>query len=301
MANTRARSYNTLTYNGGKHMLNSKIAMRKRLLNKYKQDQQPTPNKDLYNNNNDDTKEQQQHKVCDGKKEVENTSVNLTSTEHRVTARPGSEAKKEEMDCELIDVETVTDPTDVNTKPYSSPAEVSSSDWTSVVSSAKPSLEDVIARCRLKSSEWEQQIKKSEESPDSIGCNKTALESLKAVVNSVTPSENCDLSSSLSQGEESGSDCSQSPSSSSSSSSTTKRYLSPYAKTILNEWFRKHLFRPYPTYEEKKELAKLCGISPSKVDTWFANKRNRTHNTKKLPPKYSHLLAGALSPSSYSD
>ena len=120
--------------------------------------------------------------------------------------------------------------------------------------------------------------------------SKSALESLREVVNSVTtaddersPSPSTPLDEDRASNIDTESD--------NNSTQASKRYLSSHAKTILNEWFRKHLYRPYPTYEEKKELASLCGISASKVDTWFANKRNRTHNTKKLPPKYSHLFS----------
>lgn len=252
MANTRARSYNTLTYNGGKHILNSKIAMKKRLLHKYKIE--PPTSTSL---------------LTEPKKAAPSSQP---STSDR------KDERREDMDTEVIDVETIPEVSDSKLLLLDNNNKIESIDSKTdeilpSSSSAKPSLEQVVARCRLKSSESEKLLKATDE------VNKSALENLRAVVNSVTTSdEECNQSSS------------QEDSSSADSNMASKRYLSPQAKTILNEWFRQHLYRPYPTYEEKKDLANQCGISSSKVDTWFANKRNRTHNTKKLPPKYSHLL-----------
>jgi len=229
MANTRARSYNTLTYNGGKHLLNTKIAVKKRLLNKYRFE--PRSSFDFG--------------------EKLGAKSKFMKPLHRATP-------------ENIQQETTVH------KPESSLSPVREESASTVDEQREKamSLERVVERCRLKSSE--------KENPDTA--HKSALESLQDVVESVNATD------SVPQPE-------QITTERADLSTASKRYLSPFAKSVLNDWFRKHLYRPYPTYSEKKELAKLCGISSSKVDTWFANKRNRTHNTKKLPPKYSHLLS----------
>lgn len=62
--------------------------------------------------------------------------------------------------------------------------------------------------------------------------------------------------------------------------------LNEQAKLILNQWYEEHVHNPYPTDEEKQELASKCNISISQVKSWFANKRNRTNNTKRQVPNY---------------
>ena len=253
MANTRARSFNTLTYNGGKHMLNSKIAMKKRLLHKYKL-------------------------------EPVNPSSGTTFLHDRFSQQKSpikTSANEESCDEEPIDVETVSSShtPDVDTiNDEGADCEARRDSDEQVTPAQKPSLEQVVARCRLKSCETAAEVSEQDKSP------KSAIESLKDVVNNVSSSADQtmldDSEHSVNSSGEMGSHCSQG----------IKRYLSPQAKSILSEWFRKHLYRPYPTFEEKRELAARCGISSSKVDTWFANKRNRTHNTKKFPSKYSHIF-----------
>lgn len=251
MANTRARSYNTLTYNGGKHILNSKLAMKKRLLNKYKVPQ-PIKVPEL---------------------DPEMDGIKKQPTEDKME--------------EVIDVETVSDSDPQVNLSFSSDVEQLSDtrlDERTYLSTpgnngSKPSLEQVVAMCRQKTDKT-----LAPSCRPALLPNKSVIENLRAVVNSVSPTDIEKQNIGRLSPEET-STCG------SPDHNSPKRFLSPYAKTILNEWFRKHLYRPYPTYEEKKELARLCGISSSKVDTWFANKRNRTHNTKKLPPKYSHLLS----------
>ena len=65
-----------------------------------------------------------------------------------------------------------------------------------------------------------------------------------------------------------------------SSSKARSRQLNPCAVEIMTDWFDKHIDSPYPTDEEKQALADLGGLSLSQVKAWFANKRNRTNNTK---------------------
>ena len=66
----------------------------------------------------------------------------------------------------------------------------------------------------------------------------------------------------------------------------TYSMLSESAKQILCTWYENHVTNPYPTEEEKKSLAESCSITVSQVKSWFANKRNRTNNTKRQVPNY---------------
>ena len=62
--------------------------------------------------------------------------------------------------------------------------------------------------------------------------------------------------------------------------------LNEESRIILTQWFDSHLDNPYPSEEEKHHLAAQCGISVNQVKSWFANKRNRTNNTRKQVPNY---------------
>ncbi|XP_050390430.2 uncharacterized protein LOC126809721 [Patella vulgata] len=64
------------------------------------------------------------------------------------------------------------------------------------------------------------------------------------------------------------------------------KLLSSAAKNILNDWYECHSEHPYPTDEEKEDLAEKAGVSPAQVKSWFANKRSRTNNTKRQVPNY---------------
>ncbi|XP_060599223.1 pre-B-cell leukemia transcription factor 2-like [Ruditapes philippinarum] len=65
-----------------------------------------------------------------------------------------------------------------------------------------------------------------------------------------------------------------------SSSKSKSRQLNSYAVEVMTEWYDRHIDNPYPTDEEKLALADMGGLSLSQVKAWFANKRNRTNNTK---------------------
>ncbi|KAE9377457.1 hypothetical protein N431DRAFT_541237 [Stipitochalara longipes BDJ] len=53
-----------------------------------------------------------------------------------------------------------------------------------------------------------------------------------------------------------------------------RRY--PQAKIdILNAWFQAHANRPYPSKDEKLELARKTGLSRSQVDNWFHDRRRK--------------------------
>lgn len=58
------------------------------------------------------------------------------------------------------------------------------------------------------------------------------------------------------------------------------RLLCPKAVRLMSDWYDRHQENPYPTDEEKQELAEKGGVSVSQVKAWFANKRNRTLNTR---------------------
>jgi len=44
---------------------------------------------------------------------------------------------------------------------------------------------------------------------------------------------------------------------------------------LMKEWLFAHFLHPYPSNEERRELAKAAGISESQVATWFINARVR--------------------------
>lgn len=48
----------------------------------------------------------------------------------------------------------------------------------------------------------------------------------------------------------------------------------------MQSWYDSHTHNPYPSKEEKKLLAAMGGISVPQVKSWFANKRNRSNNTR---------------------
>jgi len=58
------------------------------------------------------------------------------------------------------------------------------------------------------------------------------------------------------------------------------RQLNARAVAIMTEWYESHLDNPYPTPIEKEVMAEQGQISVSQVKAWFANKRNRSMNTK---------------------
>ena len=71
----------------------------------------------------------------------------------------------------------------------------------------------------------------------------------------------------------------------------SKRMLPARAVEILNKWYFEHLSYPYPTEEEKAEIARQGGLNVSQVTCWFANKRNRSHNTKKVKQQIFEYMA----------
>ena len=61
---------------------------------------------------------------------------------------------------------------------------------------------------------------------------------------------------------------------------TKSRLLNSNAVKIMNDWYQRHMDHPYPTEEEKHQMAAAGKVSVAQVKAWFANKRNRTLNTK---------------------
>ena len=53
------------------------------------------------------------------------------------------------------------------------------------------------------------------------------------------------------------------------------RLLDPLAVYHMTQWLTSHMTHPYPTQEEKKQLADLGSITVAQVSSWFANKRSR--------------------------
>ena len=58
------------------------------------------------------------------------------------------------------------------------------------------------------------------------------------------------------------------------------RLLNTGAVAIMTRWFQGHIDNPYPTDAEKQQMADEGEITVTQVKAWFANKRNRTLNTK---------------------
>ena len=54
-----------------------------------------------------------------------------------------------------------------------------------------------------------------------------------------------------------------------------RRNFSKKSSEILNEFFFANVAHPYPSEEDKQELAKKCGITVSQVCNWFGNRRIR--------------------------
>jgi len=65
----------------------------------------------------------------------------------------------------------------------------------------------------------------------------------------------------------------------------SKRLLNPQAVDYMNNWYAEHLNYPYPTEDEKSRIASEAGLSLPQVTCWFANKRNRSNNTRRISTK----------------
>lgn len=56
--------------------------------------------------------------------------------------------------------------------------------------------------------------------------------------------------------------------------------LNMQATEVMTIWYENHLDNPYPSKSDKDKMAALGGISVTQVKSWFANKRNRSNNTR---------------------
>ena len=68
--------------------------------------------------------------------------------------------------------------------------------------------------------------------------------------------------------------------------------LNYMALQVMNTWYETHLDNPYPSKEQKEFLAEQGGITVSQVKSWFANKRNRSNNTR--PKKQRKVMEHQL-------
>ncbi|KAM7541499.1 hypothetical protein Aperf_G00000022378 [Anoplocephala perfoliata] len=68
--------------------------------------------------------------------------------------------------------------------------------------------------------------------------------------------------------------------------------LNTTAVAIMDSWYRSHLDRPYPNKEEKMRMAVAGDITETQVGSWFANRRNRSNNTR--PKQNMKRLKGAI-------
>jgi hypothetical protein len=59
------------------------------------------------------------------------------------------------------------------------------------------------------------------------------------------------------------------------------------ATNIMKKWYTDHSENPYPNDDERREMAQMGCISENQVKAWFANKRNRSNNTR--PKKRTSL------------
>jgi hypothetical protein len=72
----------------------------------------------------------------------------------------------------------------------------------------------------------------------------------------------------------------RSSSSSRDQSKPKNRPLPQHAVDIMLEWYEKHLDDPYPSRKDIQEIADAGEIAYSQARSWFANKRNRSKNTR---------------------
>ena len=68
--------------------------------------------------------------------------------------------------------------------------------------------------------------------------------------------------------------------------------LNYMALQVMNSWYEQNLSNPYPTKAQKELLAEQGGINVSQVKSWFANKRNRSNNTR--PKKQRKVMEDQL-------
>lgn len=63
------------------------------------------------------------------------------------------------------------------------------------------------------------------------------------------------------------------------------------AIAIMKEWYDLHFEKPYPNDDERRLMAEKGEISENQVKAWFANKRNRSSNTRAKQKLYRQQTA----------
>jgi len=63
-------------------------------------------------------------------------------------------------------------------------------------------------------------------------------------------------------------------------------------RAIMREWLSKHYSNPYPSQDEKRELAELAGLTIEQVNNWFTNYRMRHRDGDKPKKKNKNKKEG---------
>jgi hypothetical protein len=59
--------------------------------------------------------------------------------------------------------------------------------------------------------------------------------------------------------------------------SRRRRNLAPKATAVLRSWWEENRGDPYPSDQQKRDLAVKAGIEVQQVSNWFSNTRNRCY------------------------
>ncbi|XP_017068603.1 homeobox protein Mohawk isoform X2 [Drosophila eugracilis] len=72
----------------------------------------------------------------------------------------------------------------------------------------------------------------------------------------------------------------------------TKRLFTPDIKRMLKDWLIRRRENPYPSREEKKQLAAETGLTYTQICNWFANWRRKLKNSEqeKAKKSWGHLI-----------
>jgi len=88
--------------------------------------------------------------------------------------------------------------------------------------------------------------------------------------------------------DEEDSDSSSSPASSQPSDTKKRSRLPARSVALFRQWLFNHLDSPYPSEEEKEELAQKAGLKITQVNNWFTNARRRILPREGLDCHLSH-------------
>lgn len=67
-----------------------------------------------------------------------------------------------------------------------------------------------------------------------------------------------------------------------------KRLFTPDIKRMLKQWLVQRRNNPYPSRDEKKELAFRTGLTYTQICNWFANWRRKLKNSGSEPELVRH-------------